>query len=127
MVKTIETKSLKEETREKAGEVFSILKENGLFTKEFSEGFKVLNRMDVALFHWGRDLEEHQETLWHIKKGEWRWWNAVVNSAVVMVITLSTNTITFLVLSRSTLLSDIKNLAEQIEARSDFKVKIVIP
>ena len=126
MVEVIECQSLEERTKEKAGEVFKILEEKGLFVREFSGLFRMFNE----LFQ-DRKLRDYQETAWHIEKGRWRWWGDFrfwwgdSNVMDGMIVSLSTNNITFLVSSRSALLSQIRDIAEQIKRRSNFEVKIV--
>ena len=125
-VTEIECRNLEKETQEKAGKIFEILEEKGLFAQEFTGLFKLFNE----LFQ-NRKLREHQETAWHIKEGRWHWWDTICfswrDSRVLngMFISLSTNTITFLACSWSNLLPQIRNITEQIRKDSNFKVKII--
>jgi len=117
-VTEIEYKSLERETQEKAGEIFKILEERRLSVQEFS----TLSKIFIDLFQ-KRKLREHKESAWHIKEGKIHWWNIFLIET--MFISLSTNTITFIVPLESPLLLKIRDVAEQIREGLNFEVKIV--
>jgi|GEM_PF-3723523 len=125
MASVIETEheNLKKKTQEKAGKVFEILKEEGLFARQFSDFSRVLNELFQS-----RKSREHQETGWHIKRGRWHWWDTILLSwrrNAAMIISLSTNTVTFMVYSDSNLLQQIRSIAEQISKDTSFETKII--
>ena len=105
MGKVVEHKSLEEKIQEKAGEVFEILKENGLFTRQFLSG-----------------------TAWSVKEGGFRWWHDLFLRLNIndpsMFISLSDNTVIFMIPSASPLLEKIRNVGEQIAEKLNFEISI---
>lgn len=102
MGKVVEHRSFEEEIQEKAGEVFEILKENGLFIRQF-------------LF----------KPAWHIKEERFHWWDTSwMGGGSVIFISPSGNTIDFMVPPASSLLPKIRDVAKQITKRLDLDVHI---
>ncbi|MBU1993069.1 hypothetical protein KKG51_05255, partial [Patescibacteria group bacterium] len=108
-----------EAIRESAEKVFKILNENNLFVKDFSGLFKFFGGRNIREIFSGADINEIKHFAWHIKEGEWHWWNqSSYYTGPKMFVNPGENKITFIIFPDSSLLPKIRDVAEFIQKRT---------